>query len=75
MKKLLRRLSLLLFLTALIPSCDLLEDCKTCHTETWENGTMTSSTTGILTCGDQLSQRESEDPVTVGDKTTYWVCE
>jgi|OpeIllAssembly_1097287.scaffolds.fasta_scaffold606910_2 hypothetical protein len=74
MKKFFRRLAMLLFFTALIPSCDLLEDCKTCKLKTDDNGTITYGS-GIETCGDALAEREAEEPVTVGNVTTSWVCE
>ncbi len=74
MNKLLRRLAMLLFLAALVPSCNLLEDCKTCKLKTDDNGTITYGT-GVPTCGDALSDREAEDPVTFGNVTTSWVCE
>ena len=73
MKKILRRLAIFLLFAALIPSCNLLEDCKNCKLETNNNGTITYGT-GLPTCGDALADREAEDPVTVGNTTTRWVC-
>ena len=74
MKKFLRLLVVVFLFAALVPSCDLLEDCKTCKLETNDNGVITYGT-GVPTCGDALADREAEDPVTVGDVTTRWVCE
>jgi hypothetical protein len=73
MKKILRRLSVFLLLAAFIPSCNLLEDCKTCKMVTETNGSKTYGT-GIPTCGDELDKRMSDDPVTINGTTTYWEC-
>ena len=73
MKNVIRRLLILLVIASLIPSCNLLEDCKTCKLETNDNGDV-SYGTGVPTCGDALADREAEDPVTIGDVTTRWVC-
>ena len=74
MKKILRRLMILLVFASLIPSCNLLEDCKTCKIETNDNGVITYGT-GVPTCGDALKDREAEDPVDIGGNViTRWVC-
>ena len=75
MKNLFRRAIIILLFATSIPSCDLLEDCKSCYQEENDNGTITKLTTGISTCGDALADREAEDPIDLGGGvTTYWVC-
>lgn len=74
MKKYLRRLAVIILITACIPSCSLFEDCKTCYQEKNDNGTITKITTGVPTCGDALKDKENEDPTVIGNVSTYWVC-
>jgi hypothetical protein len=74
MKKILRRLVIFFLFVVLMPSCDKVKDCKICKVETDNNGTITYGT-GIPTCGDALAKREAEDPKTIGNITTRWVCE
>ena len=58
-----------------VTSCELLGDCKTCSVVTYTNGSETSRTPGLLTCGDELDEKESASPVTIGtDKTTDYDC-
>ncbi len=73
MKKSIKYLFFFLFLTALIPSCELLQDCKTCKLITLEDGNRTEGP-GILYCGDKLEEKENSTPVTVGNTTTFWEC-
>jgi hypothetical protein len=74
MKKSLRIFFGFLFLLAVIPSCELLEDCKTCKLITNNDGDI-SEGTGILYCGDKLEEKENSSPTTIGSVTTYWECE
>ena len=74
MNKKLNRLLLLLFFIALIPSCELLEDCKTCSIVTYVDGEYEGETAGILYCGEELAEKENESPVTIGSTTTQWEC-
>lgn len=62
-----------LLFTAIIPSCELVNDCKTCKLITEENGNRTEGP-GILYCGDKLEEKENSTPVTIGNTTTYWEC-
>ena len=62
------------FFAVTLNSCELLGDCSTCNQVTYENGFEVASTPGILYCGDELAEKESEDPVTIGSRTTYWEC-
>ena len=74
MKRFLRRLLILIFFFALIPSCNLLDDCKTCKEVTDDGVNTPTKGVGIPSCGDKLEERESADPVTIGGVTTYWEC-
>jgi len=74
MKKILRRLIIIALVGAFVPSCNLFEDCKTCYYEVNDNGSITRGP-GVSTCGDALEDRESEEPVVIGNKSSYWVCE
>ncbi|HYW94521.1 MAG TPA: hypothetical protein VE870_02925 [Bacteroidales bacterium] len=75
MKKLLRLGGVLLFLAIVGPSCDMLNDCKTCKLVVYENGTKVSETTGTPYCGEKLAEKEDTDPVIVGSRTSVWECE
>ena len=56
-------------------SCELLEDCKTCAVVTYENGSEISRSPGILTCGDELAEKENASPVSIGgNRTTDYDC-
>ncbi len=74
MKKHLRRILLLSFIAAVIPSCEFLEDCKKCRIVKDENGVVTNGVP-ITYCGDKLAEIEGETPQTIGNTTTYWDCQ
>jgi len=74
MKTFLPRIGTFFLLAALIPSCELLDDCKSCRIVTNDNGTL-SYGTSLTYCGDKLAEIEAEDPETIGNTTTYWECE
>ena len=75
MKKIIQRILIILFFAALIPSCELLEDCKSCTVVTNDNGSISYAPTSLTYCGDKLTEIEAEDPVNIGGgKTTYWEC-
>jgi hypothetical protein len=58
-----------------VSSCELLGDCKTCSIVTYENGSEISRTPGLLTCGDELAEKESASPITIGtNRTTDYEC-
>lgn len=59
---------------ALVPACDLVEECGTCALKTEENGVVIDDGTPLPYCGDDLKDRENSDPVVVGGITTYWEC-
>jgi len=73
MKKYGRKAFLILFVLALVPSCEKL-DCKSCSYVTYDNGTYVSETPSIPYCGDALAKKEAESPVTVGTRTTRVEC-
>lgn len=74
MKKKLRFVPILLFVFAFIPSCDELTDCKTCSKVTYVDGVVSSETPGIIYCGEKLAEKESQEPVVVGNVKTQWEC-
>lgn len=74
MKKKLRLVPVILFAMALIPSCELLGDCKTCSKVTYIDGAYSAETPGVLYCGEKLSEKESQSPVIIGNVTTQWEC-
>ena len=64
------------FFAVTVTSCELLEDCKTCAVVTYENGSEISRGPGILTCGDELEDKENASPVSIGgDRTTDYDCD
>jgi len=73
-KKRLLQAVVLLLLLAMLPACDLLEDCGTCELVTIDAEGNSSSSTPMLFCGDQLQERQNSSPVTVAGVTTYWEC-
>ena len=62
-------ISFALFLA--VSSCELI-DCKTCEKVTVVNGVETRGP-GVLTCGDELADKESEY-INIGGQTTYYDC-
>jgi len=74
MRKTLLRAFLLIFLIALIPSCELLEECKTCTLVTETDGVKSYGSSGTY-CGAKLVALETELPVEIDNTTTYWECE
>lgn len=59
---------------ALLPACDLIEECGTCVLITEENGQVIEEGTPLPYCGDALKEKQNSSPVTVGGITTYWDC-
>jgi hypothetical protein len=72
MKKLIRPAVILLFLAILVPSCDLLEDCKSC-TEAIQTSSGTTYGASATYCGTELVAKEAES-VTINGTTTYYDC-
>lgn len=73
MKKLLRRISVFIVLAAIIPSCELLEECKSCTLVT-ESSSGTYNGSSATYCGTELAEKEAEY-VTIGGTTTYYDCQ
>lgn len=65
-----------LFLVAIsiIPSCELVGDCKTCSRVTYIDGVLVSETSAAEYCGVELAAKEAEPPVVIGNTTTRWEC-
>lgn len=63
---------LLVLMTMAVYSCELL-DCKTCQLVTQTNGVETARAPGILSCGDELADKESYSQ-TIGNTYTYYDC-
>jgi hypothetical protein len=60
---------------ALLPACELLEECGSCKLITEDaNGNVTEGT-ALPYCGDDLKEKRNAPPVTVGGVTTYWDCD
>ncbi len=75
MKKIIRLAVLFLLLAVTGPSCELLDDCKTCKLVVYEDGIKVSETTGTSYCGDDLKDKEDADPVIVGNRRSVYECE
>jgi len=73
-KKNLVAAGMVLFLTAVVPACDILEDCGQCELVTIDAEGNTSRSTPMLYCGDDLEEKLNSSPVTVNGVTTYWDC-
>jgi hypothetical protein len=58
---------------ALLPACDLIEECGTCKLMTDINGNVTEGAP-LPYCGDELKEKQNAAPVTVGNTTTWWEC-
>jgi len=74
MKKQIRRYCIFIFFGAMIPSCEFMDECKSCRMMTDNNGVVTKGV-AITYCGEKLTEIEEEAPVIVGNTTTYWQCE
>ena len=62
-------------LAFIMTACEMLEDCKTCAVVTYESGVEVSRGPGILTCGDELEEKENASPVSIGgNRTTDYDC-
>ncbi len=75
MKSILRLASVLFFMAIVGPSCESLDDCKTCKLVVYEDGARVSETTGTQYCGDELSDKENAEPVVVGNRESVYECE
>jgi hypothetical protein len=73
MRKHIHRFAFLIFLVALIPSCELLEDCKSCTLVTEDSSGGTTNGATATYCGTQLAAKEAEN-VTINGVTTFYDC-
>ncbi len=58
----------------LLPACDFIEECGTCELVTEDADGEKTFGTPLPFCGDNLTDKENESPVTIGGITTYWNC-
>ena len=60
---------------AVLPACDLIEECGTCELVTeYSDGSDTEYGTELPFCGDDLKDKEDASPVPFNGTTTYWNC-
>ena len=60
---------------AVIPACDVIEECGTCELITeYDDDRPTEYGTPLPFCGDDLKDKEDALPVTINGVTTYWNC-
>ena len=64
----------LMLMATLLTACGTDNDCKSCSKVTYDNGGEISRTPAVPYCGDELAEKESAPPVTIGDRTTMWEC-
>ena len=76
MKKKFLYLAAFLMIAAGITSCeDVLDNCKICRLNTYENGVLINSAQEAEYCGSELIAIQSTPPTTVGSTTTKWECD
>jgi len=59
---------------AVIPACDIIEECGTCELVTEDADGNQSFGTPLPFCGDDLKDKEDASPVTINGVTTFWNC-
>jgi len=57
-----------------LSSCELFGNCKTCELVTTTNGVETARGPGLLSCGDDLADKESYSE-SIGSIYTYYDCQ
>ena len=75
MKKILTIGVLFILSGMLLGSCVKDDSCKTCKQNKYTNGTLTSEGTAVEYCGSELTDIESEEPVTINGVTTQYDCQ
>jgi len=74
-KRILRLTAAFLIVAAFVPACDLIENCGTCYMVTeFQDGT-TESTTPLIYCDENYTDKVNSTGLTIGGNTAYWVCE
>ncbi len=58
----------------ILPSCDFIEECGTCELVTEDSDGNKTYGTPLPFCGDALTEKDNESPVTINGTTTYWNC-
>jgi len=58
----------------IVPSCDFIEECGTCELVTEDADGNKTYGTPLPFCGDDLTEKDNESPVTINGITTYWNC-
>ena len=71
-KSLLKVLAITFLMCLAFSSCELL-DCKSCELVTTTNGAETARSPGIVSCGDDLADKESYSEQ-IGSIYTYYDC-
>jgi hypothetical protein len=64
----------LMLIATLLTACGGDNDCKSCSKVTYQNNIEIGRTPSVPYCGDELAEKESAPPVTIGDRTTMWEC-
>ncbi len=66
----------LLSIMLLNQSCEPIESCKNCEAITYDNttGDEIDRQDAVEYCGDELNEKESSDPIIIGNERTEWVC-
>lgn len=72
-KSILKALAIAFMMCLAFSSCELL-DCKTCQLVTTVDGIETARSPGLLSCGDELAEKESYSE-SVGNVYTYYDCQ
>ena len=72
-KSILKVLAITLVMCLAFSSCELL-DCKTCELVTTSSGVETARGPGLLSCGDELADKESYSE-SIGAVYTYYDCQ
>ncbi|MFP4488738.1 MAG: hypothetical protein ACLFN1_05500 [Bacteroidales bacterium] len=76
MKKRILFLATFLVIAAGLTSCEeLLNNCKICRLNTYEDGVLINSQKEAEYCGTELITIESTPPATIGSTTTKWECD
>ncbi|MFZ5940492.1 MAG: hypothetical protein ACOYXB_07955 [Bacteroidota bacterium] len=74
-KKFLRLTAAFVIMAAVVPACNLLEDCGTCELDyQYSDGTIEYGTP-LIYCGEDYQNKLNSTPTTILGVTTYWSCE
>ena len=74
-KKILRIGAIVAFLIAVLPGCELFEDCGTCSLVTYLDGNEVSRTPALPYCGDDYDEKKNDPGTYIGDNWAIWECE